>query len=134
MSGQRTTSDEEPNTSWPSRSSAMKLFGVGGEQRALPLGDALAHAAARDRLDLVVLRAGPGRRLIALWMPGVSIGGGSWPSSAVGGGVEERSRPAPSRPNTSPGLVQNCPAPIVSEPTNSRPIASARAARAAGRR
>ena len=53
-------------------------------------------------------------------MPGVSIGVAGDCASASRAAAMKVSRPGPSTAMTRPGLVQNCPEPMVSEPTNAR--------------
>ena len=63
-------------------------------------------------------------------MPGVSIGVAGDRASASRAAAMNASRPGPSTAMTRPGLVQNCPEPSVSEPTNARPRSAPRLASA----
>jgi hypothetical protein len=121
-------SEAAPNTSSCSERSRRNASAVVGEQRrlapealaALPLGDGrheVVGAQGGDALDVGLVDAGG------------QHGGG-------GGGAHRPRRPALERrqPGTverehQAGLVQNCPAPRVSEATKASPIASPRAAR-----
>ena len=65
-------------------------------------------------------------------MPGVSMVAAGAAARAALAPSTKPLRPSPSTARTRPGLVQNCPAPIVSEPTKALPMASPRAASAPG--
>ena len=55
----------------------------------------------------------------------VSIGAGELPATALPAAAVNWSRSGPSSPMMIPGLVQNCPAPSVSDPTNAAPRSAA---------
>ena len=67
-------------------------------------------------------------------MSGVSMVRAALLDSAAVAERRNASRSGQSTATTRPGLVQNCPAPITSEPTKSLPIFSPRAFKAAGSR
>ena len=67
-------------------------------------------------------------------MPSVSMVCPSTDESAAAAASVKLSASVPSRTMATPGLVQNCPTPIVSDPAHPVPSASARAAIAPGNR
>ena len=65
-------------------------------------------------------------------MLGVSIAPPGTAEAACASDSTSRSPSAPVGTSATPGLVQNCPSPRVTEPARPLPIASARSAAAAG--
>ncbi len=64
----------------------------------------------------------------------VSIGAAALPATAARAAAAKRSRSGPSSPMMIPGLVQNWPAPSVSDPTNAAPRSAAASASRPGSR
>jgi hypothetical protein len=104
-----------------------EILRIGGEQRARPLASR-PRPPDRAGFDPIVLREGLNHRSCECQCQHRL---GSQALSAVAAAPRNRSRSEPSSPKTSPGLVQNCLAPIEREATNSRQIVFARAVKRA---
>ena len=111
----------------------QKGFGAGAEQARDTL---IMSAGLRSRLRLHLGVVGPGgdTRLISLMDPRRQHGRGRSIRDGCASRFNEQFKPLAFDRDQQAGLVQNCPAPIVSEPTKLCAIASARWANAPGNR